>query len=748
VPIQGTFLADFESFYDAARAAQQHLDAFQERSDAAAASLDRMTAGLDAGALVADAEAITAAIDAAAQSSVSTAEAMAGVSDAVGQTSASFEAMGQKAAPAIGRTRDELAQLPPTVSLGQTALEGMRGATANLTAQFVGPGALVNVLGSVLGTVKDFVGNTIESADAIGDQAAKFGISTDAVQRFQYVADATGVSFGTLAGAARELSKRVAEGDDSTEAALRKVGLSLTELQGLAPDEMFARVGAAIAEISGPGEQVSATFDLMGKKGVEAIGAINSGLDELTANAPVMDRAVVGAFDKIKASSDHFFTDWKVSIQNHIGLWAVLIEEGPMKTMEAYARMRGETGPTMDEMNAKLETTKVQTESNIFTTGEYEQVQRELTASAKDSIEANKALAEAEKEVAKNETEITRIRSQLFGFDVLDKADKYVAAIGDVNEVSKLSEETQKKVNVALKEALEVYKQLGIEAPESVRALVNATETQLIPVIRSFSAEAAGMFVELQQGITDAKVSMDVWENDWRRLGGTSREELDATAIQAEKNYADVLRMSDHFTAAQIENYRRLAEAARAAADNWGQSFVDAAPVAEAGIERVNAALDENRRKAEDTAEAVRNTFSGQGQGGFTLPTVNPITGAGMMGTDSRVTTDLMMGYTLDEAIARRSGQGMGIMGPRGTWTASGYMYGIQTDPFAQAFYNQTGAAGSNRPLSPYNPANTGTNVTVNVGNLVGSERELVERIQAGMVDAARSTGTRLPARA
>jgi predicted transcriptional regulator len=76
---------------------------------------------------------------------------------------------------------------------------------------------------------------------------------------------------------------------------------------------------------------------------------------------------------------------------------------------------------------------------------------------------------------AKSQAELTKITQQLSGDKAVQAANQYVLAIQKVQDVNRLTEAQQHKVNKVLTEAAEVYRRLGVQVPPQMQAILDAT---------------------------------------------------------------------------------------------------------------------------------------------------------------------------------------------------------------------------------------------------------------------------------
>ena len=702
--ITGTFVADFEMFYGATAAAEDALASLVRKSDETGAALDTMTSSFDAGAIAGETDVLAGALDNTTTAAGGVAKELQNVTTRSAETTKGLQDIGDKGAPAVDKAKDATAKLPPEVNKSTTALGALNSKVGEVVAGFT----IAKLFEAGATAAINFTREVFENADAIADAASKYRMTVEAVQAFQTISGETGVSFQAIAGAARTLSANLAEGDSSTIAALTALGIKASDLKGLSIDETFFAVGRALATVATEGEQTRLALDLGGGKMVESLGAINSNMDEINKNAPKMSAEMIAALDGMKLSTDRFFAAQKFALTESVGLWTLLITQGPRAAQQAYDEMHGYANPKIKEAAQFLE--------------QQDKAQRGVTLSAQEMAKIEKELTTSTETAIKDTGALTKLRDQLFSRDLIQRAEDYVEALGGVENLTKLTDDKKKELVKTLNDALKVYGALGETAPRAMRDILEATQTELLPVLRSFSTEAAGMFTTFKASVEQIRPALAEVGIDWKALGGTSREELQATADAAALRYADVLATSEHFTGEQIANFAEVAASAQTAADNWGMSFINE-------FSAVNTAAGETKGVLEGVVSTMNTLQNFQG----TLPNVNPITGEGMNRTDPRVQGYLREGYTLGEATALSSGVPTNIGRPSGYWTAEGYMSGRPTNPF------DIGIGGVGAPSSGGN-----TNVTVNVGNLLSNNKDLANAVQSGMVAGAMANGTRL----
>lgn len=134
-------------------------------------------------------------------------------------------------------------------------------------------------------TVTAIIGATkqvLDHAVALTDLAAKTGISTTGLQKFDLAFKASGVSLDTVSASVTKLANNIVGGDKSAVGALEKMGVSVTALKGMAPEQQFTVVADAIGKIPNPTERAYAAMQVFGKGGAELLQALDGHLAETT----------------------------------------------------------------------------------------------------------------------------------------------------------------------------------------------------------------------------------------------------------------------------------------------------------------------------------------------------------------------------------------------------------------------------------------------------------------------------------
>lgn len=130
------------------------------------------------------------------------------------------------------------------------------------------------------------IGALVERAGQLTDLSEKTGLSTDALQKLDFVGSQVGVSLDASAGAVLKLQRTLGEaaaGSKTAQQAFAAINVSWKDLIGLKPEEQFARVASALGTIPDQEELVARGADLMGRGFAEIIPLVKHAQEVLEA---------------------------------------------------------------------------------------------------------------------------------------------------------------------------------------------------------------------------------------------------------------------------------------------------------------------------------------------------------------------------------------------------------------------------------------------------------------------------------
>jgi len=161
--------------------------------------------------------------------------------------------------------------------------------------------------GAAAGAMAVGIKKAIDIGGALSELSARTGVAAGDLRVLQMAFDRTGVGAEKVGPAINKMQKAIVEagqGSKTAQDALGNLGLSVSQLSAMSPDQQFAAISKAIGGLSDPAKQATAAMQIFGKSGGEmlalfqdsgALGdaarAIGSQAALLTKNANMFDRA-------------------------------------------------------------------------------------------------------------------------------------------------------------------------------------------------------------------------------------------------------------------------------------------------------------------------------------------------------------------------------------------------------------------------------------------------------------------------
>jgi type II secretory pathway pseudopilin PulG len=158
--------------------------------------------------------------------------------------------------------------------------------------------------------------STTEWAGRLTDLAARTGISTQTLQKFELAAKLTGGTLDEVVIATQRLQQRLFDPttNKSVVAAAERLGLSFKQLREQRPDEAFAAVAQALAQIERPGERVALVTELMGRGAEGVLPAMLALADVLKQDVPLASEASLQKLDDLGDAISELWQRGKVLI--------------------------------------------------------------------------------------------------------------------------------------------------------------------------------------------------------------------------------------------------------------------------------------------------------------------------------------------------------------------------------------------------------------------------------------------------
>ncbi len=240
--------------------------------------------------------------------------------------------------------------------------KGFRNVGGTVLGDFKRLGVMAGIAtGAVLGTgaaVYSVTKGFVDWADDIGDSAEALGMSTQALQTWQFAAATVGVGGQKMTASIAKFSKAVMEGGDATDEALAKLHINGARLRKVKLDEQLEVVAEAFKDYKGA-DKAALAMKLFGKSGYQLAGILSKGkkgLDEFRKageeTGAVLDDKAAEAAGKAASALDMFGITL-VGLRNTI---AIQFVPALQRLTERFTTLIRDNGPKIREWASQFAT--------------------------------------------------------------------------------------------------------------------------------------------------------------------------------------------------------------------------------------------------------------------------------------------------------------------------------------------------------------------------------------------------------
>lgn len=179
--------------------------------------------------------------------------------------------------------KGDIADLKSKIGSAQASIGGLDRAAGAASASFKKVGlALAGAFtaGKIISDMK----SVVNEMDNISKASQRLGISTESLSKLGYVAKLADVEFGALEVSMRRMQSTLydaSQGVDASVTALKSLGLSVTQLMQLSPEEQFAKIASAVAGVEDPAKRTALAMDIFGRAGSGVINMAAQGEDAM-----------------------------------------------------------------------------------------------------------------------------------------------------------------------------------------------------------------------------------------------------------------------------------------------------------------------------------------------------------------------------------------------------------------------------------------------------------------------------------
>lgn len=170
-------------------------------------------------------------------------------------------------------------------------------------AVVAGWAAVATAIIAVIKQVNQLMRDTMNYADTVGDLAAQFGVSTDAISEMQYIADQSSTSVEQLTTSMSMLYMRAKQDGE----AFKQLGISVKDNNGnfKAMDELFWETVGAMNDLEDDGAKSAYMLDLFGRSAMNVGEVLRKNTTEINAmRQEAHDLGIVMNEETINLASD------------------------------------------------------------------------------------------------------------------------------------------------------------------------------------------------------------------------------------------------------------------------------------------------------------------------------------------------------------------------------------------------------------------------------------------------------------
>lgn len=203
-------------------------------------------------------------------------------------------------------------------TMGGSAEEASAGLYTLGTSANVGMAALAATTAAAVAfysTLANLTRNLLSTADALADMSAKSGVGVEALQAWGYAAELSGVSGEKVATMMTNLGARLEEGGKKVKSGVDAIGLSLSSLNSMNPEEQFRAIIQGLADIKDAGEQAAAAKEIFGPGWRDALTLVRDGAIEAADSAKglgvVLDQDLVASAARMADTTATLEKQWE-----------------------------------------------------------------------------------------------------------------------------------------------------------------------------------------------------------------------------------------------------------------------------------------------------------------------------------------------------------------------------------------------------------------------------------------------------
>lgn len=344
--------------------------------------------------------------------------------------------------------------------------------------------ALGAAIGTFIGTAAVAVARDLiqagkaafEYGSRLEELEAATSVSVEGLQRLEAIGVTNGVTMDELANSVGQLQLRL--NDPKAIGAIRQMGLNYELIRRMEPEQQFLEIAKAVAAIEDPVERANRGAELFGKTWTTIAPAIKGDIQGIIDQTKILTKEQVQALSE----SQEAWERWKFNTGKSIDEFLGNIVLAGKRWDEVSKRRDTLFNPPEPKLPTPAPIGAANMQKNAqgfiplgvpvpsFTLEGLEELLRQ-SKELEDQLERNAAAA----------AKFQSVQDQLFGRAIIANAEMLVSALGDADNLTRLTEAATKKLHQELGQAIEVYNELGRDVPPKLQEIYDKTH-QIHPI--------------------------------------------------------------------------------------------------------------------------------------------------------------------------------------------------------------------------------------------------------------------------
>lgn len=293
--LSATFVANFSSLYKELDKAEVRFKEVAVDAEKVQSSIQKIGERFSGAKVIEDAAKMAKAIEDIGGASILTEKEARRVNAALSEALEKAAKTGAPVTAEMKKLAAETAGAAQQGGLYSKVIDGIGTAAKAAAASFIALFAFQKIVEAGK-QLMEFGGKMV-------DLSTKTGLSTDALQKFQYAGGQMGISLDTITGGALKLQKAIAGDEKSAAKAFESLGLSVSDLRKMSPDEQMATFAAKVGELGDRTQQTTVLAGVFGRSWGEMLPVMTKEFADLTEKANslgvVIDKQTLASMDNL-----------------------------------------------------------------------------------------------------------------------------------------------------------------------------------------------------------------------------------------------------------------------------------------------------------------------------------------------------------------------------------------------------------------------------------------------------------------